>query len=215
MRGNLKQHMFPILAGALLLVTSIVAGATISGQNATLAAQQSTLEGVQTEVEAAHNATRDLNADLSLASLGADTERVSRDSKVIGELAAQALAWDSHATYVEARASTMRLYGLSADSAFMTSFLPESPVNIDAEGNEYPYIDAAGLNSRVGDLTVKVLAVDGVAYKYMALVDVQSESSDQIGVAVNVATIFITINGDGSTAEISGFASTTPNVTSG
>ena len=146
---------------------------------------------------------------------GADAGRVAEDTKTIGDLLGRALTWENNEEYTEARKSTMRVYSLADDSAFMTSFLPAAPVNRDSQGNEYSYIDSAGLNSSVGDFRVKVLSVDGVDYRYMALVDVRGKSSDGLGSAVNVATVFATIDGEGKLIDISGFASTTEPRTSG
>ncbi len=119
-----------------------------------------------------------------------------------------ALDWDDNASYVEARAKTMRAYALTDTSPFMKAFLPPAPVNHDAKGNSYPFIDAAGLNSRAADTTVKLLSVDGLSYSYLALVDVQSSSSDERGTAVNTAALFVTIGGDGAVTKLSGYAST-------
>jgi hypothetical protein len=209
-----KNKIFPLVTGALLVITGVVSGVTISGHNEALAAQEATLSSISAKVDAARSATGDLESTISLKDAGADPARVTNDTEAIGDLLDRALTWDSNATYGEARESTMRVYKLAEDSAFMQSFLPEAPVNLDKQGNEYPYIDAAGLNSQVGDFTVKLVSVDGVDYSYMVLVDVQAKSSDGLGTAVNVATVFASIDGEGALTEISGFASTTPPRTS-
>lgn len=206
--GMSKNKVFPLVAGAVLVLTSIVSGVTVAGQNEAAAAQQVQLDDVAAQVEAAQSGTKDLDAQLSLQASGANADRVAADTETIGELLKRSLTWESHEEYTEARESTMRVYGLSEDSAFMQSFLPEAPVNRDSQGNEYAYIDAAGLNSSVADFRVKVLSVDALRYRYMALVDVQGKSSDGLGTSVNVATVFVTIDGEGEVSEISGFAST-------
>jgi len=215
MGGNVKRFAFPLVAGAILLVTSIVSGVTFYGESTTLAAQQVKVDDLTAAVDEAQSTTDAVEMTISLTDSGADPARVARDTDTIGELVGQALTWDSQESYNEARASTMRIYGLAEDSTFMTSFLPVAPVNIDSQGNEYPYIDAAGLNSLVGDVQAKLLSVDAVKYSYMALVDVQAESSDGRGVAVNVATVFLTIDGEGALTDVRGFASTSKLRTSG
>jgi hypothetical protein len=208
MSGKLKNSVFPLVAGALLVITSVVSGVTISGQNAVLDAQQSKIDSLTTKIDAARSAAGNLEASVSMKDSGANPERIAADTKAIGDLVERALTWESDATYREARESTMRVYGLAEDSAFMSSFLPKAPVNLDSQGNEYPYIDAAGLNSQVADFKVRLLSVDGVDYSYMALVDVQAKSTDGLGTAVNVATVFVTIDGDGALTKLTGFAST-------
>jgi len=214
MSGRLKNSVFPLVAGAVLIVTSIIGGATVSAQDAQLEAQQSKLDKLTSAAEAARAATDDLETAASLADAGANPERVAADSDAIGELVRRTLTWDSDASYREARESTMRAYALGEDSALMKSFLPPAPVNLDGQGNEYPYI-AAGLNSQVGDYRAKLLSVDGVNYVYMVLVDVQVKSGDGLGTAVNVATLFLTIDGEGTFSDLRGFASTTATRTSG
>jgi hypothetical protein len=213
--GKRKHLVFPLTAAAILALTGVISGMTVSAQNDELEQQQSRLSTLESEVAAARAATDDLDNSASLKNAGADAERVADDTEVIGDLLETALTWDDDASYREARERTMRLYGLAGDSSFMTSFLPEAPVNIDGQGNEYPYIDAAGLNSQVGDYQVKLLSVDAVDYAYMVLIDVQARSSDGLGTGVNVATAFVTIDGEGAVSQISGFASTTPTLTSG
>jgi hypothetical protein len=215
MSGNRKHLVFPVTAAAILAVTAVVSGVTVSAQNDELMQQQSALSTLNSEVAAARAATGELDDSVSVKGSGADAARVATDTEIIGELLETALTWDDDASYREARERTMRLYGLAGDSSFMTSFLPEAPVNIDSQGNEYPYIDAAGLNSQVGDFRVKLLSVDAVSYAYMVLIDVQARSSDGLGTGVNVATAFVTIDGEGAVSQISGFASTTPTLTSG
>ncbi|MCI4659587.1 hypothetical protein [Cryobacterium zhongshanensis] len=187
----------------------------MSTQNAALDAQQAALDSRLATVDAARADTGKLETTISLEDSGADASRVAADTKVIGSLLKRALTWDSDASYREARDSTMRTYSLAEDSAFMTSFLPKAPVNLDSRGNEYPYIDAAGLNSQVSDFKVKLLSVNAVNYDYMVLADVQAKSSDGLGTSVNVATVFVTLNGDGAPTAITGFASTTQPRTSG
>lgn len=210
-----KNKVFPLVAGAILAVTSVVSGVTVYGQNEAMSAQQARLDDLTTQVQAAHSGTGALEKEVSLQASGANAERVAKDSVAIGELLNRALTWESNDEYTEARKSTMRVYDLAEDSVFMTSFLPAAPVNRDSQGNEYPYIDAAGLNSSVGDFQVKVLSVDAVSYRYMALVDVQAKSSDGLGTSVNVATVFVTVDGSGAMSDISGFASISQPRTSG
>lgn len=215
MGGKIQNRVFPLVAGAVLTVSVIVGGAVSAGHGQEEVAQQAELDGVVSQLERAQSAMREVANEGSVSGIGAEQARVSADTKTIGKLLERALTWDSNATYVEARESTMRTYGLAEDSPFMTAFLPPAPSNRDEQGNEYPYIDAAGLNSQVGDFKVKLLGLDGVDYSYMALVDVQAKSSDGLGTSVTVATVFVTIDGDAAPKAISGFASTSSPRTSG
>jgi hypothetical protein len=208
MTSRAKNRIFPIVAGTILTVTAVIGGVMASQHHAHVDGQQARLHQLEVKTDAARGATNAIQTDGSLAD-GARASRVAADTKVVDALANRALTWNNDASYRQARSSTMRIYGLAESSVFMKSFLPPAPVNRDSKGNVYPYIDAAGLNSSVGDTTVKLLGVNGTAYSYMALVDVQSESSDNLGTAVNVATIFVTIDDAGKVSNVSGYASTT------
>lgn len=210
MAGTLKKAIFPLAAGAVLILVAIVSGATVAGQNSVLDAQKAELAEVTAAADEARESVEQVQTAATFELSGASEARVADDTEIIEDLAERVLTWDSHASYVEARDSTMRAYGLAEDAPFLQSFLPPAPVSRDAQGNEYPYIDAAKLNSRVGFTTVKLLSVDALEYSYMALVDVESKSSDRLGTASNVATIFVTVHGDGTVHDLAGFASTTP-----
>ncbi|MFF2053877.1 hypothetical protein ACFVU2_19890 [Leifsonia sp. NPDC058194] len=207
--GKLKNAVFPLVAGGILIATAIVGGVTAANQNTSLDSQKAQLSRLDSKIAAAQATTSKLESTSSLASAGAQGSRVTSDTANIEDLVHRVFTWNSDATYREARASTMRITGLSEDSSFMTAFLPKAPVNVDKQGNQYPYIDAAGLNSEVADTTVKLLSVDALNYNYLALVDVQAKSSDGLGTAGSVATILITINGENKVTALTGFASTT------
>ena len=59
-----------------------------------------------------------------------------------------------------------------------------------------------------------MLRIDGLSYEYMVLADVRSDSSDGRGAAVNVATVFLTIDGEGGVSDLRGYAATSLPVTS-
>lgn len=203
-----KLIIFPAI-GAAALLGAIVAG-TISTtpRQENLTALQAELDGLAASSATSLVATEDLEVERALSGTGADPSRVDADSDLIGDLLDTALTWDSDSSYREARESTMRIFELEEDSSFMSTFLPPAPVNIDAEGNEYPYIDAAGLNSHVAGADIDLLAVDGASYSYVALVSAQALSSDGRGAASGMASVFVTVDGDGMITELSGSAST-------
>jgi hypothetical protein len=213
--SKMTNAVFPLVAGAILAATAVVGGITTANQNSALDVEKAKLSKITDKVDAARAGTTKLETTSSLAATGASSDRVAADRRVIDDLVQRSMSWNNDADYREARASTMRVYDLTENSPFMKSFLPKAPVSIDAHGNEYPYIDAAGLNSHVGDTTVKLLSVDALDYSYMVLVDLQGKSGDGLGTSVNVATVFVTIDGDGKLSKLTGFASTTQPVTSG
>lgn len=207
--GTMKNAVFPLISGAILVATAIVGGVTAANQSASLDVRKAQLNSLDSRIAQAQATTGRLESTSSAEVVGAQADRVKADTANIQDLVRRVFTWDSDATYREARASTMRITGLGEDSSFMTSFLPKAPVNVDKQGNQYPYIDAAGLNSQVADTTVKLLSADALNYSYLALVDVEAKSSDGLGTAGSVATILITIDGESKVTSLTGFASTT------
>lgn len=214
MAGILKRNLFPVVALAIFAVLVAIAAVTTSGNSTKLAAQDAELDTLVAQVHDAQTVADTVTDDATRLLSGATSERLELDRVVIEELLERALTWGDNAEYTEARAATMRVYGLTEDSAFMTNFLPPAPFSVDSKGNQYPYIDAAGLNSKLGDFQSSVLRINGLSYEYMVLVDVRSDSSDGRGAAVNVATVFVTIDGEGGVTDIRGYAATSLPVTS-
>lgn len=206
----MKHGVFPLTAGVLLVTVGIVSGITVGSSSRDLNERTAELKNLEMLVNMAKVKAHDIQQAATYKASGASAERVDNDIDLIRQLADRALTWNSHESYVQARDTVMRAYNLTDSDAFMTSFLPEAPVNRDAQGNEYPYIDAAKLNSSAGGVSVKLLSVDALDYSYMALVDVSAASSDGKGHASNVATIFVTVDGEGALHDLSGFASIDP-----
>ena len=214
MANILKRHLFPVVALVVFVILVVIAAVTTSGNSATLADQEAELDALVTQARQAQTVADMLTDDATRLLSGATSERLELDHATIEELLERALTWSDNAEYTEARAATKRVYDLADDSVFMTSFLPPAPFSVDSKGNQYPYIDAAGLNSKVGGFQPSVLRINGLSYEYMVLVDVRSDSSDGRGAAVNVATVFLTIDGEGGVSDLRGYAATSLPVTS-
>ena len=194
--------------GVILLAAAIITGATHSAQQSALDADKAMLADIREQIAVAEDATASVSAQAAVDGFGGSAQRVADDREILDELAERILNWDSHASYTEAREITMRAYGLSETDDFMLSFLPEAPITHDSQGNEYTYIDAAGLNSHVEKTTVTLLGVDAVDYTYLVLADVKAKSSDGRASASNVASFLVTVDGEGQVVDLSGFAST-------
>lgn len=203
-----KKLMFPAVGAAVLVVAGVVSGVTIVSQNAQRAEAAATLSRIAGENAELERVADAAIAEATVADLGARTDRIAADTKVIQDLADRTMTWASNAEYSDARESTMRAYGLQETSTFMASFLPPAPITVDAEGNEYAFIDAAGLNSRSGTARVNLLDVAGAVYAYMALIPVTSTSSDGLGSATNIATVFVSVDPAGEVSDLTGFAAT-------
>lgn len=202
-RKNLAMVLAALLCLGLGIAYVVVAGAK-NDQVETSAQQVAEKEGELQKISS--QAAAEVQ-EVSNDSVGVQQDRLEEDNKIIGEFLTRVFTWDSHASYTEARASVMRVHGLKEDSAFMEEFMPPAPVNVDKQGNEYPYIDAAGLNQRVGAFRAKVLDVEGTEYHYVVFVDVQSRSDDKKGASSSTSVIYLTTDGTGEITGLSGYAS--------
>lgn len=209
MKGFIGNNVFPVLCAAALLLGGIFYGVTASSINS--AQQDRATEMLQLEqqhvraLEAAENAQVELRDELT----GADSDRAGDDLSAIEDMLSMALSWDDHDSYVDAREEMIQEYGLSQDSAFIQTFLPSAPVNTDGAGNEYPYIDAMGLNSAMAGFDAEVIGVEGEDYSYLIVVEVSVESrvgSEQYRTSESApAVVFATVDAEGGITDLSGY----------
>lgn len=212
--ANKRLIAYPLAALVALALSGGVALSSASAQHASLQAQKSQLAEITQQIDDAQATADEARTTEALQRSGASAHRVAEDRRIIEDLAEKALTWSDHTSYEQARATMERVYGIPQTSTFMSTFLPPAPVTRDAEGNEYAYIDAAGLNSRVSGIKISVLSVDALEYTYLALVDVAATSNDGKAQATSTSTLLVTIDGEGRVSDLAGFASTTPPITS-
>jgi hypothetical protein len=206
--GLLQRNAFPLTAAALLLVAGGSFAATRGAQEASLTGQEQRIAELLGRKAGLEEAQAEREREVADRVLGTDHARLDADEELIGEVLDTALTWESHEEYVDARSAMMSVHGLAEDSEFMTVFLPEPTVNVDAEGTEYALIDLLGLDSRVDDFRTELLSVQGTEYRYLVLVDVRSRSDDGQGSAVSTSTVLLTTDGEGGVSDVEGYAST-------
>lgn len=173
-----------------------------SDRAAEVSSLESDIEQAQQDLEQAQRTAVDDAA-------GADLDRMNRDNSAISRLLGHVLTWDSHAEYVEGRQVMIDEYGLTGDSSFMQTFMPQAPVNVDSEGNEYPYIDAAGLNSSVGEVDTSLLWVSAGEHRYLVTAEQSSTASvgDFTGTGSRTAVLLVIVDGNGDISEVEGYVS--------
>jgi hypothetical protein len=206
--GFVRRNAFPLTAAALLLVAGGSFAATRGAQEAALTDQELRMEELLARRAGLEEAQEQREREVVGEVLGADHARLDADEELIDQVLDTALTWESHAEYVDARSAMMTVYGLDEDSPFMTVFLPEPTVNVDAEGTEYALIDLLGLDSRVNAFRTELLSVRGTEYSYLILVEVRSSSDDGQASAHGVSTVLLTTDGDGGVSNVEGYAST-------
>lgn len=210
MGAFLKRNIFPVIAAGFFLVAAIIFLVVDGGNAAQLAEQEQQIEQAQAQRSELSTQIAEEDRTAHDALLGVDSQRLEDDETAIRDLLETTLTWSDHDSYVNARNEVMRTYDIDEDSAYMTSFMPEAPINRDAQGNEYYYLDALELNSRLGAFNPKVLSVTGTEYRYMVLVDAQSNSVDGNATATSSSIVLLTTDGTGAVTDVTGYASTSP-----
>lgn len=208
MNSFVRKNLAVIVAAVLCLGLGIAYVTVNSVKNDEVSASATTVsEKEKTFADRSVQASKEIQEVVTEVS-GVQQDRIDKDNKTIEEFLGRAFTWDSHASYTQARDSVMRVHNLKADSPFMKEFMPPAPVNVDKQGNEYPYIDAAGLNQRVGAYRAKVQEVEGTEYHYVVFVDVQARSDDKKGTSSTTSVVYLTTDGTGAISDLSGYAST-------
>lgn len=202
----IRKYGFIIVSVAALVVTALGYGAISANLKNEQSARDHELHERERELTARERQLLDESQQAYDELLGTDHGRIARDSEIIEELLDTALTWDDEDSYTLARESVMYHYDLDETSHFVQTYLQESPVNTDAAGNTYSYINAAGLNSKLGGIDTQVLSVVRTDYRYLVSVTAESVSNDGGSTAANTSVVFVTIDGDGDISEISGYA---------
>ena len=208
-QGRSKSWVFPAVSGALLAATLVVAGVVSGGQQSQLDEQQERISELTASVDQVQVSAQQARDEATASLLGAELDRKAADLKPIEDLVGAALTWSSQAEYDAARKAIIDRHGLAEDGQFLSVFMPPAPVNYDSQGNAYYYIDASGLNSRMGALDTRLISVDGVDYTYLVTASQQSTSSDGKGVSSNLFVARVTVGGEGEIVSAIASATTT------
>jgi len=207
---------FPVIAG-LVALASAGSMAAQQQQNMTrLDGQQSQITQLERQVtEHSRQVLRNGQSGEALAAgapsgaLDAVQQRMDSDRSMIGELLHTTFTWDSHASYVSARKTLMSRYGLAENGSYLKAFLPPAPVATDSNGKQYPYIDAAKLNSSLGEFKLTLTHVEGTNYTYLAMVTVDAASGDDTATAARADVVSLTVGADGKPSAVTGWTSPT------
>lgn len=194
-----------IAAGALAaLIATYVSGQSLTvAQHEELLAAQQHVADLETAGREQVTESTQLVTEANLRQIGAmRPERLAADADAIHPFLDIALTWSSDLEYSDARETIQRRFGLSTDSQFLTEFMPPSPNSVDGEGNVYYYIDAKGLNSRLGQFSISPVGLDGSLYRYVVIVSASSLSPDGKGSSSLPIIIDITVDADGTFAEV-------------
>lgn len=210
MSGFFKRNFLPVLAAAVLVGALVLLAVVAGGNGRELEAQRGEVFSLERELTRVSNEAVELEAEISEDVLGVDPARVEDDEQVLREMLNTALTWDSHESYEQARQKVMDDYGLGSDDSFVESFLPPAPSTTDSSGTVHSYIDASGLNSKLGSFETQVLDVKGTTYEYFLLVTVRSASADGQSMAAMTSPVYANVDADGNIVSLRGYAASTP-----
>lgn len=181
MAENKLKQFAPSLVSGLVLVLTIGAVSTInlSQSNALLAQQNEKIE-LQNKIDQLSVENNTVITKVKAQANGIDADRVEKDDKVAKELLEKVFTWKSYKEYNDVRNELMKTYQLSADSSFMSVFMPEI-FNENLNGKDYNRIDMNGYNISFNKMTTYVVSVnEGTkVYEYFVIVDVTSTSENE------------------------------------
>lgn len=213
---TLRKLAFPVLSGLMLVLAAVGllqqksdASQALAVQAAEIAQFEQALASQTDQAAVSEETAVALGAGAPSGEVDAALARIDSDADVIGDVLEMMFTWDSHATYEGAREALRGTYGLAADSDVLSKLMPESPVQTDADGKEYPYIDAAGLNSSLGTYDITPTMVRSDQYSYLVMASVQASSSDGSASASRTNVVEITTDGAGQIVSLSSSAAPT------
>lgn len=208
--------LFPMIAAALLAVSAWSMLNQRDAHAQMIYNEEVTIYDLQAQVANLTQAQNDagraavaLEAGAPVEGLEAAEQRVETDSALISELVKTMYSWGGHDEYVEARKVLMSRFGLPSDSEVLQTLMPEAPVSVDADGQERGYIDAAGLNSSLGSLSVTPTAVRGGQYSYLVLASVFSRSSDGSATAARANVVEVVTDAGEKVISVKGWSAPT------
>lgn len=198
-------------------VVLVAGGATWATQEsrqrdlASLDARIHELEDVRKDEAAAVVARADEDAS---SALGYSASRLAEDRATVGAMLSTAFEWDSAESYERAREQLVERYGIPAQDAFLTEFLPPALHVADADGQRRYFLDERGLTSSLGtEPRLAVVRVVGTSYQYVVMTSVDLRAvpmKDAKGSNAPAPTVtrpvllHVTVEADGSISELAG-----------
>lgn len=207
MRTFFQRNALMLILAALFAVVAVSYAAGSVSRSAETAAQESEIADLEARMKTALAAAEAEQQEAVDSAQGTSEARLLEDTALIREFMRSVATWDSGESYTSARETAVRRYGLAEDSQFLQAYFPEPVFNTDTSGNRFYVVDTEGLKSSLESIDVQTLAVTGTEYRYMVLADISSESSSGKSSANRTSVIYLTLDGEGTISDVSGFAS--------
>lgn len=194
--------LFAIAIGVLLSIRSNKAADAARAENELNTAINQRLQ-LENQLRVLRDRVREQRTSI-MFSEDFDHERFERDNDIFGALAYQIFDWDSYTSYMENRAEFMERFGLTADSNFVSLFMPELPNIQSPDGTNYNEIDIKHMRlSYVTHDSYCINVHPDDLYEYIGEIS-WIVSSDDLPVASSPHTDFVrySVDADGNITSI-------------
>ncbi|BAS11916.1 hypothetical protein AHiyo8_02190 [Arthrobacter sp. Hiyo8] len=171
-QGFWTRNRWVLVLGAMVAVGGCLAGISAAGQSQAVAAQTAQITQLRQDAASRQAQIEQATAQNASRALGVSDSRVKKDTAEIQQLLSTAFTWNSGDTYETGRATLNSRFDLTEEDAFLQSFMPPAQFNQDQSGKRYYYLDAIGLNSKLGsNVDIEVVEVSATNYRYAVMAD--------------------------------------------
>ena len=216
-QGFWLRNRWVLVLGAMVAVGGCLAGISATGQSHAVASQTAQITQLQQDAASRQAKLEQVTAQNAFQALGVSDSRVKKDTAEIQRLLSTAFTWNSGDAYDTARATLKSRFDLTEEDAFLQSIMPPAQFNQDQSGKRYYYLDAIGLNSKLGNnVDIEVLEVSATNYRYAVMADTVVGSNDPAAIdaqgnslpkptATRRVLIFVTTDVTGRLTQMIGF----------
>lgn len=201
-----QKYVIAVIGVGLLVIVLVLLAIQTGVQQASIQDHEDRIAQLERDRAEAQQTLDDAQEALYEQITGSDAPRMAQDTQGLAAMMETMVTWDSHESYEEARNTVFEQYDIT-DGSF-TELFPEAPVTTDGAGNEYYYIDAAGLNGHLGEYSIELLEVSGTDYSYVMFADMVTEQTigDATGSNAVPIILFATVASDGQLYDVRGYA---------
>lgn len=216
-QGFWARNYWVLVLGAVVAVGGCLAGINAAGQSQAAATQTAQITQLQQDAAGRQAQLAQTTEQNAAQALGVSDSRVKKDTAEIQQLLSTAFTWDSGDSYETARETLKSRFDLTEEDAFLQSFMPAAQFNQDQSGKRYYFLDAIGLNSKLGsNVDVEVVEVSATNYRYGVMADTVVGANGSAAIdaqgnpmpkptATRRVLIFVTTDATGKLTQMIGF----------
>lgn len=207
---RLKGVLRAVFPGAILCgiaVVIFVLGIFISGSHKkSLLAMDQEISDLRKQVNTAEETSKGKVQQLTKDTTGADLTRVAKDDQIVESFLKKTFSWTNLDEYQAQRTSLMEEYGLSKDSSFLQTFMPDILTVEDAAGNEYMRENVNIVQTNYDSMSSRVTDISGDVYTYFTEVTLEVEDVNRPGSNGSALCVFsYDTDAKGNLSNLSGY----------